>query len=117
MNASEHAERFTGLRPLLFTIAYEILGSATESDDVLQESYLRWAEVDLAVVKATNTREESVPTPWIWFLLMICLVLVALSASSALMARYQYKQLKQANESAVQYRWRARITARVSRTD
>ena len=35
----EHAERFTLLRPLLFTIAYEILGSATEADDVLQDSY------------------------------------------------------------------------------
>ena len=51
---SEHAERFTHLRPLLFTIAYEILGSATESDDVLQESYLRWAEVDLAQVRDTK---------------------------------------------------------------
>jgi RNA polymerase sigma-70 factor, ECF subfamily len=50
----EHAERFTLLRPLLFTIAYEILGSATESDDVLQESYLRWAEVDLATVNDTK---------------------------------------------------------------
>jgi RNA polymerase sigma-70 factor (ECF subfamily) len=50
----EHAERFTALRPLLFTIAYEILGSATESDDVLQESYLRWAEVDLATVHDTK---------------------------------------------------------------
>ena len=47
----EHAERFTPLRPLLFTIAYEILGSATESDDVLQESYLRWAQVDLTTVR------------------------------------------------------------------
>ena len=47
----EHAERFTPLRPLLFTIAYEILGSATESDDVLQESYLRWAEVALSTVR------------------------------------------------------------------
>ena len=46
-----HAERFTSLRPLLFTIAYEILGSATESDDVLQESYLRWAQVDLTTVR------------------------------------------------------------------
>jgi RNA polymerase sigma-70 factor, ECF subfamily len=54
MNTSEHAERFTCLRPLLFTIAYEILGSATESDDVLQESYLRWAEVDLAGVRETK---------------------------------------------------------------
>lgn len=51
---SEHAERFTALRPLLFTIAYEILGSATESDDVLQESYLRWAEVDLDAVTDTK---------------------------------------------------------------
>ena len=51
---AEHAERFTHLRPLLFTIAYEILGSATESDDVLQESYLRWAEVDLATVTHTK---------------------------------------------------------------
>jgi RNA polymerase sigma-70 factor, ECF subfamily len=49
-----HAKRFTHLRPLLFTIAYEILGSATESDDVLQESYLRWAEVDLATVQDTK---------------------------------------------------------------
>ncbi|HEU4362347.1 MAG TPA: RNA polymerase sigma-70 factor [Mycobacterium sp.] len=47
----EHAERFTTLRPLLFTIAYEILGSATESDDVLQDSYLRWADVDLSDVR------------------------------------------------------------------
>ncbi len=50
----EHAERFTHLRPLLFTIAYEILGSATESDDVLQDSYLRWADVDLATVRDTR---------------------------------------------------------------
>ncbi|MFV9633120.1 RNA polymerase sigma-70 factor [Mycobacterium neumannii] len=50
----EHAERFTVLRPLLFTIAYEITGSATEADDVLQESYLRWAEVDLAKVHDTK---------------------------------------------------------------
>lgn len=54
MSTSEHADRFTSLRPLLFTIAYEILGSATESDDVLQESYLRWAEVDLAGVRDTK---------------------------------------------------------------
>ena len=53
-NSNEHAERFTLLRPLLFTIAYEILGTATESDDVLQESYLRWAEVDLETVRDTK---------------------------------------------------------------
>ncbi|WP_293002775.1 RNA polymerase sigma-70 factor [Mycobacterium sp.] len=55
MTASDgHAERFMLLRPLLFTIAYEILGSTTESDDVLQDSYLRWAEVDLSGVQDTK---------------------------------------------------------------
>jgi RNA polymerase sigma-70 factor (ECF subfamily) len=52
---TEHAERFTHLRPLLFTIAYEILGSATETDDVLQDSYLRWADVDLSTVRDTKS--------------------------------------------------------------
>jgi RNA polymerase sigma-70 factor (ECF subfamily) len=51
----EHAERFTVLRPLLFTIAYEILGSATEADDVVQDSYLRWAAVDLGLVCVTKS--------------------------------------------------------------
>ncbi|TDD06251.1 RNA polymerase sigma factor SigJ [Nonomuraea diastatica] len=55
MTTNEHAERFTLLRPLLFTIVYEMLGSATESDDVLQDSYLRWAEVDLATVRDTKS--------------------------------------------------------------
>jgi RNA polymerase sigma-70 factor, ECF subfamily len=55
MTGGEHAERFTMLRPLLFTIAYEILGSATESDDVLQDSYLRWAAVDLSTVRDTKS--------------------------------------------------------------
>ncbi|WP_157620831.1 sigma-70 family RNA polymerase sigma factor [Saccharothrix sp. NRRL B-16348] len=55
MTTDDHAERFTLLRPLLFTIAYEVLGSATEADDVLQDSYLRWAEVDLATVRDTKS--------------------------------------------------------------
>lgn len=50
-----HSERFTALRPLLFTIAYEILGSATDADDVLQDSWLRWAEVDLDTVRDTRS--------------------------------------------------------------
>ena len=54
-SGGEHAERFVVLRPLLFTIAYEILGSATEADDVLQDSYLRWADVDLTGVRDTKS--------------------------------------------------------------
>lgn len=46
----EHAGLFTEYRPLLFTIAYEMLGSAVDADDVLQDSYLRWATVDLDVI-------------------------------------------------------------------
>jgi RNA polymerase sigma-70 factor, ECF subfamily len=53
--SGEHVGRFTLLRPLLFTIAYEILGSATEADDVLQDSYLRWADVDLSTVRDTKS--------------------------------------------------------------
>ncbi|MRH93495.1 RNA polymerase sigma-70 factor [Nocardia sp. SYP-A9097] len=37
---------FDDLRPLLFTIAYEILGSAADTEDVLQDSYLRWRDAD-----------------------------------------------------------------------
>lgn len=55
MTTDEHAERFTHLRPLLFTIAYEILGSATEADDVLQDGWLRWSLVDLATVRDTKS--------------------------------------------------------------
>ena len=39
-------ELFAGHRALLFSVAYEILGSVADAEDVLQESYLRWREVD-----------------------------------------------------------------------
>ena len=55
MSTDEHAERFTLLRPLLFTIAYEILGSATEAEDVLQDGYLRWSQVDISEVRDTKS--------------------------------------------------------------
>lgn len=37
---------FVEHRGLLFTVAYELLGSAADAEDVLQESWLRWAAVD-----------------------------------------------------------------------
>ena len=38
-------------RSLLFTVAYEMLGSAADAEDVLQESWLRWAGVDQEQVR------------------------------------------------------------------
>ncbi|PYI65499.1 RNA polymerase subunit sigma-24 [Arthrobacter livingstonensis] len=38
-------------RSLLFTVAYELLGSAADAEDVLQESWLRWVSVDPAVIR------------------------------------------------------------------
>jgi len=43
---SEDAAIFAKHRSLLFTVAYEMLGSAADAEDVLQESWLRWADVD-----------------------------------------------------------------------
>ncbi|MEU8133840.1 RNA polymerase sigma-70 factor [Streptodolium elevatio] len=37
---------FVTHRSLLFTVAYEMLGSAADAEDVLQESWLRWADAD-----------------------------------------------------------------------
>ena len=37
-----YTEAFETYRPLLFSIAYRMLGSASESDDILQEAYLRY---------------------------------------------------------------------------
>ncbi|WP_105971752.1 RNA polymerase sigma-70 factor [Streptomyces geranii] len=42
---------FVEHRDLLFTVAYEMLGSAADAEDVLQEAWLRWAEVELAQVR------------------------------------------------------------------
>jgi RNA polymerase sigma-70 factor (ECF subfamily) len=44
-------EAFVAHRNLLFTVAYEILGSAADAEDALQETWLRWASVDLATVR------------------------------------------------------------------
>src|SRR5215218_4119922 len=41
---------FVTHRSLLFTVAYELLGSAADAEDVVQETWLRWADVDQAEV-------------------------------------------------------------------
>ncbi|MFJ6760553.1 RNA polymerase sigma-70 factor [Streptomyces sp. NPDC091273] len=44
-------ETFLGYRNLLFTVAYEMLGSAADAEDVLQETWLRWIRTDLQEVR------------------------------------------------------------------
>jgi RNA polymerase sigma-70 factor (ECF subfamily) len=44
-------EAFLTHRNLLFTAAYELLGSAADAEDVLQETWLRWVDVDLDTVR------------------------------------------------------------------
>jgi len=77
-------EAFLTHRNLLFTVAYELLGSAADSEDVLQETWLRWAGVDLGTVRdqraylvrittrqalsrlrALGRRRESYVGPWL----------------------------------------------------
>ncbi|WP_433411115.1 RNA polymerase sigma-70 factor [Microtetraspora malaysiensis] len=77
-------EAFVAHRNLLFTVAYEMLGSASDAEDVLQETWLRWANVDLGTVReeraylvrivtrqaldrlrALSRRKESYVGPWL----------------------------------------------------
>lgn len=42
---------FAAVRPRLFGIAYRMLGSATEAEDIVQEAWLRWQGTDRSVVQ------------------------------------------------------------------
>ena len=79
-----NVDAFVQLRPLLFSVAYRMLGSATEAEDVLQEADLRWADVSDADVsspqaylttvvvrlcvdqlRSARVRRESYVGPWL----------------------------------------------------
>ena len=81
---SEATDVFVAHRNLLFTVAYEMLGSAADAEDVLQETWLRWAEADrsdvrdpraylvrittrlaLNKMRAAARRRESYVGPWL----------------------------------------------------
>src|SRR5947199_3139717 len=51
MAGPDATDTFVTHRNLLFTVAYEMLGSAADAEDVLQESWLRWAGADLSQVR------------------------------------------------------------------
>src|SRR5262245_38022202 len=65
----EHAaEVFASVRPRLFGIAYRMLGSATESEDLLQDVWVRWQTCDRdsvndpAAFLATATTRHAINT-------------------------------------------------------
>jgi RNA polymerase sigma-70 factor (ECF subfamily) len=46
-----HAALFQTARPRLFGIAYRVLGSANEADDVVQETWIRWQGTDRSKIR------------------------------------------------------------------
>jgi RNA polymerase sigma-70 factor (ECF subfamily) len=77
-------EVFTRHRGLLFSVAYDILGSVTDAEDVVQETWLRWSAADRSDVaepraylariaarlalnrlRAIRAQRESYPGPWL----------------------------------------------------
>lgn len=50
----EPTSAFESLRPRLFGIAYRMLGSRAEAEDVVQEAYLRWHGTDAAAVRSAE---------------------------------------------------------------
>lgn len=77
-------EVFVAHRWMVFSVAYEVLGTRADAEDVLQEVYLRWRDVDLATVRSPRAylatmatraalnavrtvarRREDYPGPWL----------------------------------------------------
>jgi DNA-directed RNA polymerase specialized sigma24 family protein len=76
------AEEFEELRPLLFAIAYRILGSVSEAEDAVQETWLRYAasptqptsakaflsavvtRISIDVLRSARVRREEYVGPW-----------------------------------------------------
>ena len=48
---SRHAELFMAHRPALVGAAYRVLSSVSDAEDVVQEAWLRWSQVELAEVR------------------------------------------------------------------
>jgi RNA polymerase sigma-70 factor (ECF subfamily) len=55
-------EDFERHRSLLFSIAYRMLASVTDAEDIVQEAYLRWREVHEAEVRSPKSYLSAVVT-------------------------------------------------------
>jgi len=55
-------EEFQTYRPLLFSIAYRMLGSASEAEDIVQEAYLRYHDVQANEVRSLKSYLSTIVT-------------------------------------------------------
>lgn len=57
-----HLEQFEQHRSLLFSIAYRMLSSVSDAEDMVQETFLRWQQVTEATVRSPKTYLSSIVT-------------------------------------------------------
>lgn len=51
---ADHPDRFATLRPRLFAIAYRMLGTRADAEDVLQDAWLRWHGADQGALQSAE---------------------------------------------------------------
>lgn len=51
MEGRDYHDLFVGFRPKLIRLAYRMLGSVTDAEDVVQDAYLRWLKMDIDAVR------------------------------------------------------------------
>lgn len=61
-NLTTNADIFAAERPRLFGIAYRMLGSRADAEDVLQDAWLRWQEADTDTLRSTQAWLTTVVT-------------------------------------------------------
>jgi RNA polymerase sigma-70 factor (ECF subfamily) len=59
---SVDSDVFNADRPLLFSIAYRMLGSASDAEDVLQDAWLRYRDVDRSVIRSPKALATTIVT-------------------------------------------------------
>ncbi len=62
MDRPNHFETFSAYRNLLFSIAYRMLGSAMDAEDMVQESYLNWERVTTQEIESPKSYLTAIVT-------------------------------------------------------